>query len=753
MATSEDEMTSRFLAGPRIDPAFERALNELIAAASKGHKRQSEFFNPPDSWLVQHMRILQDLPPDQQAAYLREFDEIKAEAEKANAEGKAAFRAGPDVAVRLDTGGLAFFSQFGVSRRPDLTQYFIDGFDRNRDALAFSEENQALFAEVLLHLTARLNEAFAAGDTVVQTDRQICDAPGRSYHARQVLFGTRYLQLSYMWRQLTFELPESELQGQPDILEVSVPRWLEDLHLPEELIARIRERGLTQLVFKAPMRGLSLHFGFDYMGEHKMGPLSIAMFKVKQAGGLALQAALSVVTAKTLSGQTQNTALVTAGPSLHGKSTLTVMIDLAASQLAQRLGIEPAPDEAVYPMNDDIILLQPVSGAAQKAPYGIDGTENSFHAVPFGLTREDDPVTSDVLRGTPEQPNRQETLENTLVDPRSGKPNFQENPVRNMRMVLSRERLLERKGVAGMLERITGGELRDSVHVPMNHIHRIYWQAVMRQNTVVPPLRRLRAEQFVRVLMYGEAVQMGAAIGAIGKPYVEYFSDPFIIGLEDENANLLHRILREMESSGIQQFYYALNTGGIGADTNDASTGALYRKIPREITLMLQEALLRDAVKFEKDPIMGADIAVAIVNGGGEEILDLRKEWLPRNTYGEEEYRKRVVELQRRRYYGQSAEDKAGILRYTKVSDSIIDIATVPPPANERELAWLLSFYLHLDTAYSTLAVVAQHADEATRPAPDRLRRLQDAVSASLRDGLSLPAGAAENLAALGLQA
>ena len=38
--------------------------------------------------------------------------------------------------------------------------------------------------------------------------------------------------------------------------------------------------------------------------------------------------------------------------------------------------------------------------------------------------------------------------------------------------------------------------------------------------------------------MYGEAVQMGAAIGAIGQPYVEYFSDPFIIGPEDENANL-----------------------------------------------------------------------------------------------------------------------------------------------------------------------------------------------------------------------
>ena len=30
-----------------------------------------------------------------------------------------------------------FFSQLGVARRPDLTQYFVDGFTRNRDAPGF----------------------------------------------------------------------------------------------------------------------------------------------------------------------------------------------------------------------------------------------------------------------------------------------------------------------------------------------------------------------------------------------------------------------------------------------------------------------------------------------------------------------------------------------------------------------------------------------------------------------------------------
>ncbi|HAI09930.1 MAG TPA: hypothetical protein DCM17_11430, partial [Dehalococcoidia bacterium] len=69
-----------------------------------------------------------------------------------------------------------------------------------------------------------------------------------------------------------------------------------------------------------------------------------------------------------------------------------------------------------------------------------------------------------------------------------------------------------------------------------------------------------------------------------------YFSDPFIIGLEDDNASLLHNILREIEKGGMGQEYYVFNTGGVGADSNDEASGAKYRKIPRELTLLLQEA-------------------------------------------------------------------------------------------------------------------------------------------------------------------
>ena len=254
-----------------------------------------------------------------------------------------------------------------------------------------------------------------------------------------------------------------------------------------------------------------------------------------------------------------NTAMVTVGPSLHGKSTLTIMIELANSDLAQRLGLSADAEEGVYPMNDDIVLVQPLDepiettrdGHRLRISHAIDGTENNFYAMPFGLNEVDDPITFDAVRGSKAEPNAQETLENVPVNLDDYTPNFMSNPVRNMRVTLSRQRLLARKGVRDLIKSITGGQLTDSVHIPMEHIDRVFWQEVMRQNTVIPPLRRLSLEQYIRVLMYGEAVQMGAAVGAIGRPYVEYFSDPFIIGLEDENANLMQHILQQLSWGGI----------------------------------------------------------------------------------------------------------------------------------------------------------------------------------------------------------
>ena len=746
------------LAGPIAVPAFEKELDRLVALARKGHKPGATFNNPSEEWLISQMHVLQDLSEEEQQKYLDEASIIDKEAAEANAAGKAAGRAWPGVAIRLDTGGYGFFSQLGVVRRPDLTQYFIDGFAKNRDGVVFTTESQTLFTEVFGYINSYMEDSLAAGDTIVQSDRQVGDAPGRSFHARQMLFGTRYMQIPLMWRQLTFPVSEEVSRQEPDILEVSLPHWMEDLPMPEELKKRLRDAGLTQLVFKAPTKGLSLHLGFDYVGEHKMGPLSIAMFKVKQVDGLAIQAALSMARAKTMSGQMKNTALITVGPSLHGKSTLTIMLELANSELAGRLKLKTDAEEGVYPMNDDIVLLQPLmdpvkatkDGKQSTLYYGIDGTENNLYAMPFGLNKAEDPITFEAVRGTDEDPNSQETLENVPINLDSWSPNFLSNPVRNMRVTLSRTRLVARKGANDLLKKITNGRETEGVHVPIEDTDQVFWQAVMRQNTVVPPLRRLSSEQYIRILMYGEAVQMGAAIGAIGRPYVEYFSDPFIIGLEDENANNLYNIVKKIEEGGLSQQYFVFNTGGVGADTNDQASGANYKKIPRELTLMLQEALLRDAVKFEYEDLLGSDLAVAIVDEAGNEVVDLRNEWLPKNIYGEKDYSQRITELSRRRFYGESQEDKAGILRYTKVVNRLYDLSDIPVPSNERELAWLLSFFWNVDHAYETLAELRAHVSEGDAPVADVLKQLQVMYAQATGNGLSLDGAAAAALSYLG---
>ena len=436
------------------------------------------------------------------------------------------------------------------------------------------------------------------------------------------------------------------------------------------------------------------------------------------------------------------------------------MIELANSALGKLLGLQPDQSEGVYPMNDDIVLLQPLQNPIEtmrgenriRISHGIDGTENNFYAVPTGLTREDDPITYDVVRGTPETPNSQETLENVPVNITDSTPNYMDNPVRNMRMVLSRSRLLRRKGTDQLLNAMTEGSLKESVHVPMTYTDQVFFQAVMRQNTIIPPLRKLNLDQYIRVLMYGEAVQMGAAIGAIGQPYVEYFSDPFIIGLEDENANLMYYILQQMERGGLPHNYYVFNTGGVGADSNEAASGQNYRKIPRELTLTLQEALLREAVKFQYDATLGSEVAVAIVNDQGHEVMDLRKDWLPINIYGESDYTDRVIQLRRRRYYGVDAADKAGILRYTKVTDALMDLNDIPEPSNERELAWLLSFSWNVDRAYNSLTELTDHLAEGYKPMPHLLRELNQKYTAGINNGLAIPEKSKSVLSILGIQ-
>ena len=107
--------------------------------------------------------------------------------------------------------------------------------------------------------------------------------------------------------------------------------------------------------------------------------------------------------------------------------------------------------------------------------------------------------------------------------------------------------------------------------------------------------------------------------------------------------------------------------------------------------------------------------------------------------------------MMRRRYYGRDSQDKAGILRYTKVTDALIDLTDVPAPSDERELAWLLSFYWHVDQACESLPELVQHRGEGQRPAPHLLRALEQSYQVGLAQGLELPQDSRRSLGYLGI--
>ena len=233
---------------PPVNANFFKALNELLSIAHKGQSSTSPLFNPEDSYLINQMKITKKLSEKEYQKILDESNEINTSYEKLKATNKAAKRAGPDIVVQLENGGLAFFSQLGVARRPDLTQYFIDGFTKNRDAIAFSEENQSLFANILPYISKYIKKEFANKSQIIQVDRQIGDVDDQSFHARMLLCGTNYTGLPYMWKQLTFPISETKKVNKPDIIELSIPKWLEIINLPQSLKNRINEANLNQLI-------------------------------------------------------------------------------------------------------------------------------------------------------------------------------------------------------------------------------------------------------------------------------------------------------------------------------------------------------------------------------------------------------------------------------------------------------------------------------------------------------------------------
>ncbi len=133
---------------------------------------------------------------------------------------------------------------------------------------------------------------------VIQVDRMLGSTPGRRLHGR--LFITRpYARIAYMWHQSLFAASASDA---PDLATIFVPEW------PERVI------------FVHPRHRLTCILGTDYFGESKKSFLRMAMYAIKEEGGIGLHAGSKVLRVRQPDGALKDIGFILFGLSGTGKT-------------------------------------------------------------------------------------------------------------------------------------------------------------------------------------------------------------------------------------------------------------------------------------------------------------------------------------------------------------------------------------------------------------------------------------------------
>ena len=90
-------------------------------------------------------------------------------------------------------------------------------------------------------------------------------------------------------------------------------------------------------------------------------------------------------------------------------------------------------------------------------------------------------------------------------------------------------------------------------------------------------------------------------------------------------------------------------------------------------------------------------------------------------------------------------------MRYTKANNEIFEIDDIPSPRDEREAAWLISFYWSLDQAYENIPSLDNSVSGPAKPDLSTISAIQEKLNTSLRNGLRIGLEAKETLGKFGL--
>jgi len=327
--------------------------------------------------------------------------------------------------------------------------------------------------------------------------------------------------------------------GRPDFTTITVAEW------PQKK------------TFVFPKSGLTLILGSDYKGENKKAMLRQIMYWAKKEGNLGLHAAGKVLRVFR-DGKLRDFGFLLFGLSGTGKTSLSCHSHWLR------------PPERVVIRQDDVMILRSDGSAI--------GTEESFYLKTENL----EPGAQPLLYAAAISPRA--ILENVWVEPETGKVDFFDSTL------TSNGRGMVKRGDIAFTDKEIDLEKVD------------FMIFITRHYNIMPPVVRLSPEWAAAAFMLGESIETSAGDPTqAGKALRVVGTNPFIVGEEEEEGNILLSLLRN--NPGIRCFI--LNTGKVGGEDRG-------QKITHKDSLKILEMIARDKIVWKKDEFWGYEVPAQI---------------------------------------------------------------------------------------------------------------------------------------------
>ena len=360
---------------------------------------------------------------------------------------------------------------------------------------------------------------------------------------------------------------------EPDFITIDLPNW------PERKVLVIPDQGLT------------IALGTDYKGEVKKSMLRKLMYRVKKRGCLGLHAGSKILRV-VKDGKLADMGFLFFGLSGTGKTSLTCHSHWLKSP------------ERVIIRQDDVVVMRQDGRCI--------GSENSYYVKTDGLEPESQPL----LYAAALSPRT--ILENVKVYPDGNRVDFFDQSITS-----NGRAMVKRSDVAFTDDQID-----------LDRVNNIVF--ITRHNDIVPPVAKLSPEWAAATFMLGESVETSAGDPTrAGQSVRVVGTNPFIIGSEYEEGNILLRILRK--NPDIQCF--TMNTGWVGSEYSGA-------KISVFDSVKIVEMIARNQIRWRRDEfwryevpeeVPGMDISrfdlanfydQSQIRALSSELKEDRKQWL-----------------------------------------------------------------------------------------------------------------------------